>query len=116
MTPDQAKFLAGVVGQGLQGEWMHTYKAINAIQEAKKDYKPAPDSRSAWGLAHHIAICDVGFLQAVLNNTFANSRPRPTPPRSPIWPPGTSTKCRRRSKPCSRSTVITSRRSLRPEA
>lgn len=72
MTPDQAKFLAGVVGQGLQSEWMHTYKAINAIVDAKKDYKPAPDSRSAWDLALHIAVCDVGFLQAVVHNSFAN--------------------------------------------
>jgi uncharacterized damage-inducible protein DinB len=72
MNADQAKFLAGVIGQNLQGEWMHTYKAINSINDAKKDYKPAGDSRTAWDLAHHIAICDVGFLEAVANNSFAN--------------------------------------------
>jgi len=72
MKPDQAQFLAGVIGQNLQTEWMHTYKAINAINDAKKDYKPASDSRTAWDLAHHIAICDVGFLHAVANNSFAN--------------------------------------------
>ena len=72
MNADHAKFLAGVIGQNLQGEWMHTYKAINAINDAKKDYKPADDSRSAWDLAHHIAVCDVGFLQAVADNSFAN--------------------------------------------
>jgi uncharacterized damage-inducible protein DinB len=72
MNADQAKLVAGVIGQNLQGEWMHTYKAINAINDAKKDYKPASDSRSAWELAQHIAICDVGFLQAVQNNSFAN--------------------------------------------
>ena len=72
MNADQAKFLAGVIGQNLQGEWMHTYKAINAINDAKKDYKPASDSRTAWDLAHHIAICDVGFLHAVANNSFAS--------------------------------------------
>ena len=72
MNADQAKFLAGVIGQNLQGEWMHTYKAINAINDAKKDFKPEPNSRSAWDLAHHIAVCDVGFLQAVQNNSLAN--------------------------------------------
>ena len=72
MKPEEAKFLAGVIGQNLQGEWMHTYKAINAINDAKKDYKPAGDSRTAWDLAHHIAICDVGFLQAIADNSFAN--------------------------------------------
>ncbi len=35
MNADQAKFLAGVIGQNLQGEWMHTYKAISAINDAK---------------------------------------------------------------------------------
>ena len=47
-------------------------QTISAINDAKKDYKPANDSRSAWDLAHHIAICDVGFLQAVASNSFAN--------------------------------------------
>ena len=71
MKPDQAKAVAEVIGQGLQGEWMHTYKAINAVPDAKKDYKPEPNSRSAWDLAHHIAICDVGFLHAVAANSFS---------------------------------------------
>ena len=36
MNADQAKFLAGVIGQNLQGEWMHTYKAINAVNDAQE--------------------------------------------------------------------------------
>ena len=68
--PDQAKFLAEVIGQNLQGEWMHTYKAINAMPDDKKDYKPQANSRTAWDLAHHIAICDVGFLHAIAANSF----------------------------------------------
>ena len=71
MKADQAKFLAETLGQGLQGEWMHTYKAINAVPDGKKDYKPAGDSRSAWDLAYHLAVCDVGFLNAVATNSFA---------------------------------------------
>jgi uncharacterized damage-inducible protein DinB len=70
MHADQAKAVAEVIGQTLQGEWMHTYKAINAINDAKKDYKPQNDSRTAWDLAHHIAVCDVGFLEAVATNSF----------------------------------------------
>jgi len=70
MNAEQAKFLAGVLGQNLQTEWMHTYKAINAVNDAKKDYKPHGDSRTAWDLAHHIAVCDVGFLHAVAANNF----------------------------------------------
>jgi uncharacterized damage-inducible protein DinB len=71
MNPEQAKFLAGVIGQNLQGEWMHTYKAINAVPDAKKDYKPQENSRTAWDLALHIAVCDVGFLHAVAANSFS---------------------------------------------
>jgi len=71
MTADQAKAVAEVIGQGLQGEWMHTYKAINAVPDAKKDFKPETNSRSAWELAQHIAMCDVGFLHAVAANSFS---------------------------------------------
>ena len=71
MSADQAKFFATTIGQNLQGEWMHTFKAISAVPDAKKDYKPEPNSRSAWELAHHIAVCDVGFLHAVAANNFA---------------------------------------------
>ena len=71
MNADQAKAVAEVIGQNLQGEWMHTYKAINALPEAKKDYKPETNARTAWDLAHHIAICDVGFLHAVAANSFS---------------------------------------------
>ncbi len=71
MTADQAKAVAEVIGQGLQGEWMHTYKAINAVPDAKKDFKPETNSRSAWDLAQHIAMCDVGFLHAVAANSFS---------------------------------------------
>ena len=72
MKADEAKVVSQVIGQNLQGEWMHTYKAINAVPDGKKDYKPEANSRTAWDLAHHIAICDVGFLQAVAANSFAN--------------------------------------------
>jgi len=71
MHADQAKAVAEVIGQGLQGEWMHTYKAINAVPDANKDYKPEANSRSAFDLAHHMAICDVGFLNAVAANSFS---------------------------------------------
>ncbi|HYB97214.1 MAG TPA: DinB family protein [Vicinamibacterales bacterium] len=70
MTADQAKFLAQVIGQQLQAEWMTTYKVLNAIPDDKKDYKPEANSRSAWELAHHIATTDVGFLNAVNHNDF----------------------------------------------
>jgi uncharacterized damage-inducible protein DinB len=70
MTPDHAKFLTGALGQQLQTEWMATYKVLSAIPEDKKDFKPEPNARTAWDLAHHIATVDVGFLNAVAGNSF----------------------------------------------
>jgi uncharacterized damage-inducible protein DinB len=72
MKPDQAKAAAEVIGQTLQNEWMHTYKVINAVPDARKDHKPETNSRSAWDLAQHIATCDVGFLEAVAAASFAS--------------------------------------------
>jgi uncharacterized damage-inducible protein DinB len=71
MTPEHASFLASVVAKQLQTEWKFTYKVLSAIPEAKKDFKPEPNARSAWDLAHHIAIADVGFLHAVAANSFS---------------------------------------------
>jgi uncharacterized damage-inducible protein DinB len=70
MTPEQAKFLATTLGQQLQTEWMATYKVLAAIPDAKRDYKPDPNARTAWELAQHIAVADVGFLHAVAANDF----------------------------------------------
>ena len=51
MTPDHAKAIAVTVGQNLQHEWKTTYKVIAAVPDAKKDFKPQENSRSAWELA-----------------------------------------------------------------
>jgi uncharacterized damage-inducible protein DinB len=78
MNADQAKFLAANVGQNLQQEWKTTYKVISAVPDAKKDFKQQENSRSAWDLAHHIAVCDVGFLHAVTSGTFSGTFPAKT--------------------------------------
>jgi uncharacterized damage-inducible protein DinB len=78
MNPEQAKFLAATIGQGLQNEWMTTYKVIAAVPEGNRDWKPEPVSRSAWDLAMHIAVADVGFLNAVIANSFEGTFPGKT--------------------------------------
>lgn len=78
MNPEQAKFLTATLGQQLQTEWMTTYKVISAIPEGKKDWKPEPVSRTAWELAEHIAVADVGFLHAVIANNFTATFPAKT--------------------------------------
>jgi uncharacterized damage-inducible protein DinB len=81
MNADQAKVLAQSVGMQLQNEWMTTYKVISAVPEGKRDYKPEPNSRSAWDLATHIAGADVWFLDGVIKGEFdkpSDSPPAPT--------------------------------------
>ncbi|MEO8681241.1 MAG: DinB family protein [Vicinamibacterales bacterium] len=78
MNPDHAKFLTETLGQQLQTEWMTTYKVIEAIPEGKKDWKPEPVARTAWELAQHLAVADVGFLHAVIANDFTNTFPGKT--------------------------------------
>jgi uncharacterized damage-inducible protein DinB len=81
MTADQAKAVAEVLGQQIQQEWMTTVKVVEAVPEGKKDWKPAPDSRSAWDLAVHLCLSDVWFLNGVLTSNFApgpQAAPAPT--------------------------------------
>lgn len=78
MNPEHAKFLTATLGQQLQTEWMTTYKVIEAIPEGKKDWKPEPVARTAWDLASHLAVADVGFLHAVIANNFTGTFPGKT--------------------------------------
>jgi uncharacterized damage-inducible protein DinB len=71
MTADQGKAVAEVLGQQIQQEWMTTVKVLEAIPEDKKDWAPAPESRTAWDLAVHICRSDVWFLDGVLTQHFA---------------------------------------------
>ncbi|MEZ5287181.1 MAG: DinB family protein [Vicinamibacterales bacterium] len=71
MTADQAKAIAEAMGQQIQQEWMTTVKVLEAIPEDRKEWRPAPQSRSAWDLAVHVARSDVWFLNGVLTQNFA---------------------------------------------
>jgi uncharacterized damage-inducible protein DinB len=81
MTPDHAKVVAATIGQNLQSEWKLTYKVLGAVPENNKSFKLDPHSRSMWELAHHIAVCDVGFLHAVKANSFTGF-PAKTPAKT----------------------------------
>jgi uncharacterized damage-inducible protein DinB len=70
MNAEKARAVAETVGLQLQNEWMVTYKVIAAIPEEKRDYKPEPNSRSAWELATHLATADIWFLDGVLAGEF----------------------------------------------
>ncbi len=65
MNPEQAKFTAQFFAQGLENECQITKKVIEAIPEAKKNYRPDEHARSAFELAAHLASVDVWFLQGI---------------------------------------------------
>lgn len=47
-----------------------TQRVIAAVPEDKKQYRPHPDSRSAWQLAVHLASSQVWFLNSVADRKF----------------------------------------------
>lgn len=71
LTPE---FVAGyrqVMLDGVTRELETTKKVIAAIPDAKSDYKPDPNARSAWELAWHLANSDIEFLDGIADQKFA---------------------------------------------
>ena len=65
MNPEQAAFVAQLLVQILEREYTTTKKILAAVPEGKKDYRPDPNSRTAFSLASHIASSDVWFLNGI---------------------------------------------------
>jgi uncharacterized damage-inducible protein DinB len=76
MNPEQAAFLNQMFVQGLEREYEITRKVLAAVPEARKDYSPDANARSAFALASHIATSDVWFLHGVANGEFGGSEDR----------------------------------------
>lgn len=57
--------------ESLKGEMATTRKVIEAIPEAKKDYRPDPKARTAFDLAWHIAVVEVQFAEEIAEGAFA---------------------------------------------
>lgn len=70
MDPQQAKFLVQFMTQLWEGEFPATCKVLEAVPEARRDYRPDDKSRTAWDLTVHIATGDVWFLDSILSGTF----------------------------------------------
>jgi hypothetical protein len=63
MTADQAKAVAEALGQQIQHEWMTTVKVLEAVPEARKDWKPRR-SRVRRELATHLPRATCGSWTA----------------------------------------------------
>ena len=56
---------------GLENEMKATQRVLAAIHDAKRDYKPDPNARTAWELAWHLASADVQMLDEIADRKFA---------------------------------------------
>jgi len=54
----------------LKREMEVTRKVIEAIPDAKRDYRPDPKARSAWELAWHIVCVEVQFAEEIAEGAF----------------------------------------------
>lgn len=78
-TPDFAVTFANLLIGRLEKETPATRKVIANVPNDKRDYKPEPNSRSAWELAVHLAQSDVWFLNSLADGQFAWTGDPPAP-------------------------------------
>jgi len=60
---------------GVSREMETTKKVIAAIPDSKSNYRPDPNSRTAWELAWHLANTDVQFLDGIAELKFDMATP-----------------------------------------
>jgi uncharacterized damage-inducible protein DinB len=75
MTPELALALRAMMLDGIVREVETTKKVLAAIPDAKSDYKPDPNARTAWELAWHLANSDVQFLDGIADLKFNMETP-----------------------------------------
>jgi uncharacterized damage-inducible protein DinB len=78
-TPEFAVAYRDMMLDGLSREFETTKRVIAAIPEAKKDYRPDPNARTAWELAWHMANTDVQFLDGIADGKFTMGSPADKP-------------------------------------
>ena len=79
LTSDQAAFMLQALGiPALKAEHPMTSAVIAAIPPEGADYRPHPDSRSAFDLAWHIVSAEVKYLDAIASGVFSHDL-KPTP-------------------------------------
>jgi uncharacterized damage-inducible protein DinB len=65
--------------ESLRQEMATTRKVIEAIPDAKRDYRPDPKARTAWELAWHIVDVEMQFGEGIANGAFAMDDKRSNP-------------------------------------
>ncbi len=74
-TPDFALTYRAMMVDGFAREVEITKKVLAAVPDAKRDYRPDPNARTAWDLAWHIANTDTQFLDGIADAKFSMANP-----------------------------------------
>jgi uncharacterized damage-inducible protein DinB len=75
LTPEFALAYREITLHGLSNEAQTTKKVLAAIPEAKRDFRPDPNARTAWELAWHLANTDVQFFDGIAQLKFDMNSP-----------------------------------------
>jgi uncharacterized damage-inducible protein DinB len=71
MTPEQAEFwLQDILLGTLKKESRTTRNVLDAVPQARCEYRPEPNSRTALELARHIAAAENRFLETPISGVF----------------------------------------------
>jgi uncharacterized damage-inducible protein DinB len=82
MTPEFVLGYRALMLDGIEREAESTKKVIAAVPDAKSDYRPDPNARTARELAWHIANTDVQFLDGIADLNFGMNSPERKPETS----------------------------------
>jgi len=82
LTPEFALGYRAMMLDGFQREAECTKRVIAAIPDAKSDYRPDPNARTAKDLAWHLANTDIQFLEGIADLQFSMQSPEHKPQTS----------------------------------
>ncbi len=80
MNPEFAVAFRDMELANLKQESATTRRVIQAVPDARKDYRPDPKYMTAHELAWHIVSAEVSLLEGVAARQFATGGPRPEKP------------------------------------
>jgi len=82
LTPEFALGYRAMMLDGVLREAEVTKKVIAAVPDARSDYKPDPNARTAKELAWHLANSDIQFLDGIADVKFTMDTPEHKPQTS----------------------------------
>jgi len=82
LTPEFVLGYRAMMLDGIQREAECTKRVIAAVPDAKSDFRPDPNARTAKELAWHLAHSDIQFLDGIADLNFSMEAPEVKPQTS----------------------------------